>query len=195
MQRKPFILSREAERATVDRGVRDPKKRQLLYEMIDAVLRVCETEKISESEIRPILAGFDVTDEAVWSRAAGWLAKVHAYSPDVSAILDQLAAHSNATVRWRFCASLGRFPKDTAIPFLKRFLRDRSNRIRGTVTTVTTAKDYKEMITDFESMLKEEENEEQRVELRQAIALLRGETFERDGMLVKRLPNGDLEYS
>src|SRR5688572_9094879 len=91
MPRPPFILSREAERAAIDRVIRDPPKRRLLYEMVDAVLRVRESGAVTPAELAPIMAGFDATDEAIWGRAAGWLAKLHAFAPEVSTSLEELA--------------------------------------------------------------------------------------------------------
>ena len=79
MPRPPFILSRETERAAIDRVIRAPTKRQMLYDMVDAILRVREAGTVSRADVAPILAGFEATDEAVWSRAAGWLAKLHAF--------------------------------------------------------------------------------------------------------------------
>ena len=195
MPRPPFILSRETECAAIDRVIRDPRKRQLLYEMVDAVLRVRESGAVTAAEVAPILAGFEATDEAVWSRAAGWLALLHEFAPELSAALERLAQHRSAVVRFNLCASLDRFPVEVAVPHLRRFLRDRSARIRGTVPNIAVKAGYRELIPDFEVSLKEERDSERQQDLKQAIALLRGETFQRDGWQVRRLANGNIEYS
>ena len=195
MARPPFILSRETERAAIDQVIRDPAKRQLLYDMVDAVLRVRESGTVSAVELAPILAGFEATDEAVWSRAAGWLAKLHAFAPELSACLEELSRHRRAVVRFHLCASLDEFPKEIAIAYLRRFLSDRSARIRGTVPNVAVKAGYRELIPDFETLLAVERDSERRTDLRQAIALLQGQSFERDGWQVRKLANGNIEYS
>ena len=195
MPRPPFILSRETERAAIDRIIRDPGKRQMLYNMVDAVLRVRESGTVSPTEVAPILAGFEATDEAVWSRAAGWLAKLSAFAPELSAPLEELSRHRSADVRFNLCASLDRFPKEIAVAYLRRFLTDRSARIRGTVPNVAVKAGYAELIPDFETLLAEERDSERQLDLRQAIALLQGQTFERDGWQVRKLANGNIEYS
>jgi hypothetical protein len=193
--RPPFILSRETERAAIDRVIRDSLKRQLLYDMVDAVLRVRESSAVTAADVAPILAGFEATDEAVWSRAAGWLALLHRFAPELSAALEQLAQHRSAVVRFNLCASLDRFPAEVAVPHLRRFLGDRSARIRDTVPTVAVKAGYQQLMPDFEAALKQERDSERQQDLKQAIALLRGETFQRDGWQVRKLANGNIEYS
>ena len=195
MSPPPFILSRETERAAIDRVIRDPAKRQMLYDMVDAALRVRESGTASSAEVAPILAGFEATDEAVWSRAAGWLAKLHAFAPALSACLEELSHHQSAVVRFNLCASIDRFPKEIALAHLRRFLSDRSARIRGTVPNVAVKAGYGELIPDFEAMLATERDGERRTDLEQAIALLRGQSFERDGRQVRKLADGSIEYS
>jgi hypothetical protein len=190
----PFILSREAERAAIDHAIRDSKKRQMLYDMVDAVLRVRETRTVSPLELAPILGGFEATDEAVWGRAAGWLAKLHTFSPQPAA-LEELFHHRSANVRGHLCACLDDFPRETAVIYLRRFLTDKSARIRGTVQSVAVKAGYSELIPDFEAILATKREREHRVDLKQTIALLRGQTFARDGWRVRRLASGDIEYS
>jgi HEAT repeat protein len=98
-------------------------------------------------------------------------------------------------VRSNLCASLDCFPKEIAVAHLRRFLSDRSVRIRGTVPNVAVKAGYQELIPDFEAMLGTERDSERRTDLEQAIALLRGQSFERDGWRVRKLASGDIEYS
>jgi HEAT repeat protein len=195
MPRPPFILSRETERAAIDRVIRDPAKRQMLYDMVDAILRVRESGAVTASDVAPIVAGFEATDEAVWSRAAGWLAKLHAFEPALSTSLEELSRHRSSVVRFNLCASLDCFPKEIAVAHLRHFLSDKSARIRGSVPNIAVKMGYQELVPDFEALLAEESDEERRTDLAQAIALLRGQTFERDGCQVRRLANGDIKYS
>ena len=195
MPRPPFILSRETERAAIDRAVRDPVKRRMLYDIVDVVLRVHDSGTVAASDLSPILVGFEATDEAVWSRAAGWLAKLYVFEPRLATVLEQLAAHRSAVVRGHLCACLDYFPAEIAISHLRRFLSDRSARIRGTVTNVAVKGRYRELIPDFETALKNERDAERCEDLKQAIALLQGETFQRDGWQIRLLASGDLEYS
>lgn len=195
MPRLPFILSRETERAAIDRVIRDSAKRQMLYDMVDAVLHVRETGTVSPADVAPILAGFEATDEAVWSRAAGWLAKLQEFAPELSASVEELARHRSAAVRFNLCASLDGFPKELAVAYLRKFLTDQSAKIRGTVLHVAVKAGYAELIPDFKTLLAEERDSERQLDLRQAIALLQGQTFERDGCRIRRLANGDIEYS
>jgi HEAT repeat protein len=190
----PFILSREAERAAIDGVIRDPAKRRLLYEMVEAVLRVRESGAVTPVELAPIVAGFEATDEAVWSRAAGWLAKLHAFDPNVFTSLEELARHPRAVVRFNLCASLGRFPADVAVPLLRRFLSDKSARVRGTVLNVVVVAEFRQLIPDFEALLAQEHGPEVQQDIRQAIALLTGQSFTRNGWVVRKLANGAIEY-
>lgn len=194
MPRPPFILSRETERAAIDRSVRDPRKRQMLYDMVDAVLRVRESGAVSPAEVAPILAGFKATDEAVWSPAAGWLAKLHAFAPELSACLEELARDRSAAVRFNLCASLDRFPAEVAVPFLRRFLTDKSARVRGTVLGLAMKEGYLQLIPDFEALLAQAHDTEEQKDLQQAIALAKGQTFTRDGVRIRKLPDGGIEY-
>ena len=195
MPHPPFILSRETERAAIDRVIRDPAKRQMLYEMVDAVLRSRESGAVSSAELSPILAGFEATDEGVWSRAAGWLAKLCAFAPELLPSLERLASHRLADVRFHLCASLDYFPKEIAVAYLRRFLRDKSARIRGTASNVAVKTGYRELIPDLEGLVREERDAERREDLRQTIALLRGESYARDGWQIRRLSKGDIECS
>jgi hypothetical protein len=195
MSRPPFIFAQETERTAIDRAVRDPIKRQMLYDMVDAVLRVRESSVVSPAELGPILTGFEATDEAVWGRAAGWLAKLYGFAPELSRTLEELAGHRSAVVRFNFCASLDEFSADVAVLHLRRFLADRSARIRGTVINIAIKAGYRELIPDFKALLKKERNSAQQENLREAIALLQGKSFVRDGWRVRKLANGDLEYS
>ena len=194
MPRLPFTLSRETERAAIDRVVRDPTRRRMLYDMVDAVLRVRETSTVSPAELAPILAGFEAKDEAVWARAARWLAKLHAFSPQLS-VLEALFHHRSAHVRGHLCACLDYFPREIAMAYLRRFLTDRSARIRGTVQSVAVKAGYGELIPDFEAILVRERDRELRTDLKQTIALLRGQPFPRDGWRIRKLASGDIEHS
>jgi hypothetical protein len=195
MPRLPFILSPETERAAIDRVIRDPAKRQMLYDMVEAVLRVRKTGTVSPADVAPVLAGFEATDEAVWSRAAGWLAKLQAFTPELSASVEELSRHRSAVVRFNLCASLDEFPKELAVAYLRKFLTDKSAKIRGTVLNVAVKAGYAELIPDFETLLAKERDSERQLDLKQTIALLQGQTFERDGCQIRRLANGDIEYS
>ena len=195
MGRLPFIFPRETERAAIDRVFRDARKRQMLYDMIDAVLRVRESGIVSDRELSPILIGFEATDEGIWGRAAGWLAKLYGFSPnDVTPTLQQLANDSRYLVRFHLCACLDKFPRDIAIQYLRGFLIDKSAQIRGTVVNVAVKAGYSELIPDFKTLLATERDDEQREDLRQALALLRGKTFKREGAHIRKLADGSIEY-
>jgi hypothetical protein len=194
MSRPPFIFSRETERAAIDRAVRDPVKRELLYAMVDAVLRVRETSTITPTEMAPIIAAFKAADEALWGRAARWLAKLHAFLPSVATTIEALSQDRDATVRWHLCASLNLFPADLAVPFLRRFLSDKSARVRSTVLTIAVVGDFRALLPDLESWLLLEKKTETREDINEAIALLRDGKHIRDGTEIRRLPDGQLEY-
>src|SRR5262245_46594374 len=155
MARPPFIFSRETERTHIDRAMRDPAKRALLYEMVDAVLRVNETGKITEAELTPIRAGLQSSDERVWGRAGGWLSKLHTYAPETASAIDELASHRSAHVRFRLCGSLSerRFADSFVLPLLRRFLNDRSARVRDMAVGVCLRRQLKELLPELEAML------------------------------------------
>ena len=136
MGRLPFIFSRETECAAIDRSVRDAKKRALLHEMVDVVLRVRETGQISLQEIGPVLEGLEARDEAVFARAAGWLAKLYRFDPNLDECLGRLSSDKRVVVRRNLCACQNYFPKEVAVPLLRKFARDANARVRGTARAV-----------------------------------------------------------
>src|SRR5687768_14738828 len=146
MPPRPFIFSRETERAAIDRVFHEPAKKQILYEMIDAVIRVNQTRCVTPSDLAPILAGFEFTDEGVWSRAAGWLAKLHAFDPRITANLHDLSRNPSAIVRLNLFRSLDRFPKGAVLPLLRNFINDRSSRVRQAVLGVAMIQNYPELL-------------------------------------------------
>jgi len=101
-----FILSREKERAAIDRVTFDPAGRELLYEMIEAVWKARESGRVTDLELIPIRKGFLAPEEGIWSRAGGWLAKLVNFAPELVYVVDDLAAHRSEAVRCRLCASL-----------------------------------------------------------------------------------------
>jgi hypothetical protein len=195
MPKLPFIFSRETEYNAIDSYVRDPAKRLLLRQMVDAVLRVRETGAVTPAELTPILAGFEAKNESVWSNAAGWLAKLQGFAPELAPALEELSRHPSAAVRFRLCASLDRFPPEVAVPHLRTLLADRSARVRGTAVNVAVSQGWHQLIPDLEARLAQERNAERRLDLQQAIALLQGKTFTHGNTQVRKLPGGDLEFS
>ena len=196
MARPPFVLSRETEQAAINHAVRDAAKRKLLCEIVDLMLRVRESGKVSAADLAPIRAGFEASDEAVWSRAAGWLAKLCAFAPELSTVVEELSRHRSANVRFHLCASLDEFPRDVAVPYLRQFLNDASGRVRGTVPNLAVKARYSELLPDFERLLNQPKWKNQQEELKEAIALLRGEIYVRaDGWKSRKLPDGGIEFS
>jgi hypothetical protein len=193
MPRLPFIFARDTERAAVDAAVRARAKRKILYDMIDAVLRVNQTQQLTPADLKPVLRGFRFSDEAVWSRAAFWLAKLYAFDPGISADIDQLSTHHLPTVRFNLCCSLSRFPKALALPILRRLLYDKSLRVRRAVLGMAVQLRYNELIPDLQRRLKQEKLAPRRRNLVEAIAWLQGKSFALDGVKVRVLPNGDIE--
>jgi HEAT repeat protein len=93
------------------------------------------------------------------------------------------------------CASLDRFPQEIALRYLRRFLRDKSERVRGTVVNVAVKAGYVDLIPDFEALLKQPIESEHQEALKEAVALLRGETYKGDGWQARKLSDGSIEYS
>lgn len=195
----PFILSRETERAAIDRVIRDPAKRQLLYDMVDAVLRVRESGKVTEAELVPIRAGFDSPNEGVWGRAGGWLAKIVAFAPETVSLVQGLASHRSAGVRFRLCASLSesRFSDAVVLPLLRRLLTDRSKRVRDTAAGVCLRRQITDLLPELESELAGEREPGRRHDLERAIALIKGEAYvEATGRYItRRTADGNIESS
>ena len=192
MGRLPFIFSKETERAAIDRVVRNAKKRALLYEMVDVVLRVRETGQVSPEEIGPVLAGLEATDEAVFARAAGWLAKLHRFEPKLGECLDRLASDKRVVVRRNLCACLNYFPKEIAVPLLRKFVRDSNARVRGTARAVAVQMGLRELIPDFKARSNELSKDDEGRHFKQAIKLLEGKTLALKEYRMRRLPNGDI---
>ncbi|HUS35060.1 MAG TPA: HEAT repeat domain-containing protein [Verrucomicrobiae bacterium] len=194
MARLPFILARQSECAAIDRAIKDPGKRQALYDIIDAVLRVNQTQKITPLELAPIIAAFHFTAEPVWSRAASWLAKLHAYDPTtVTPILDQLSTDPSITPRLNLCRSLDRFPTHAALPLLRRYLSDKSARVQDSALGIAMKKRITELLPDLQARLQIETKPDRAQDFQEAINWLQGSACTLKGLPVRQLPNGDIE--
>ena len=191
MPKPLFILSREKERAVIDRVTFDHASRELLYDMVDAVWTVRESGQVSDLELAPIRKGFLATEEGVWGRAGAWLAKLVDFAPELISVVDELATHRNEVVRSRICATLtDRHYADALVwPRLKRFLADRSELVREMAVRVCIKRQNPRMLPPLEAALDAEEDTERRERLKMAIALIKGEPYWLTGK--KRRPPAD----
>lgn len=179
MSRPLFILSREKERSLVDAATIDPVGRDLLYQMVDAVLTVKERERVTMLELAPIWQGFMSDDEAVWTRAGAWLAKLVDYSPELTSVVDELLIHQDDAVRSRICSALAdKHIADSLVwPRLKRALSDRSEQVREMAIKVCIKRQNPRMLPPLEAAYLAEPDEKRRERLQMAISLIRGEAF------------------
>lgn len=179
MSRPLFILSREKERAFVDGATIDPDSRELLYQMVDAVLTVKERESVTVLELAPIWNGFFSEEEVVWTRAGAWLAKLVEYSPQLTSVVDELLVHADDAVRCRICATLAdkHIPDSIVWPRLKRALSDRSEQVREMAIKVCIKRQNPRMLPPLEAAYQAETDEKRRERLQMAMSLIRGEAF------------------
>ena len=179
MSRPLFILSRERERSDIDAATLDPIHREMLYQMIEAVLTVRERDKVTELELWPIRDGFFSPEEVIWSRAGGWLAKLIDFAPELTSVLDELVMHPDDAVRCRICAALAdKHIADALVwPRLKRFLSDRSEQVREMAIKVCIKRQNPRMLAPLEAAFVAEQDENRRERLQMAISLIRGEPF------------------
>lgn len=179
MSRPLFILSREKERSLIDAATLAPMGREILYQMVDAVLVVRETERVTAVELAPIWDGFFCEAEAVWTRAGGWLAKLVDYSPELTSVVDELLIQPDEAVRCRICAALAdkHFPDALVWPRLKRLLSDRSEQVREMAIKVCIKRQNPRMLPPLEAAYQVEQDEKRRERLQMAISLIRGEAF------------------
>jgi len=179
MSRPLFILSLGKERADIDGVTFDPTKRALLYEMVEAVWRVRTTGEVTGAELSPIRKGFWIPEEAVWSRAGGWLAKLVDFAPELTKVVDELASHRNEEIRSRLCATLidRHYPDNFVWPRLKRFINDRSELVRDVAVRVCIKRQGVKMVPALEAALDAEQDNGRRKRLQMAIALLKGEPY------------------
>src|SRR5262245_41340785 len=159
-----FILPRDKERAAVDGATLDPASRDLLYQMIDAVLMVKERERVTEYELAPIRNGVFSEDENVWVRAGGWLAKLVDYAPELTSVVEELLMHHDDAVRYRVCAALAdRHIADPLVwPRLKRALSDRSEDVREMAIKVCIKRQNPRMLAPLEAAFLAEPDEKRR---------------------------------
>jgi len=174
-----FILSREKERAAINRATSNLEKQELLYKMVDAVWQVRETGSVTEAELTPIRAGFLSDDEVVWSRAAGWLAKLVEFAPEMTAVVAELSAHRSAEVRYRLCASLNdpRYSDALILPRLKRLLADRNEDVRDMAAQVCLHRRPAKLLPALEAALAAEQDVGRRRRLKMAIAFIKSEPY------------------
>lgn len=174
-----FILSREKERAAIDRVTYDPAKRALLYQMVEAVWTVRENGKATKKELSPIRAGFLSAEEGIWSRAGGWLAKLVVFDPELMSVVEELATHNNEAIRCRLCGSLidPHFSDALVWPRLKRFLADPSHEVRDMAVRVCIKRKSVKLVPALETALAEAPDVERRKRLQMAIALIKGEPY------------------
>lgn len=174
-----FILSRDKERAAINRATSSLEKQELLYKMVDAVWQVRETGSVTEAELEPIRAGFLCDDEIVWGRAAGWLAKLVEFAPEITAVVAELSAHRSAAVRYRLCASLNdsRYPDALILPRLKRLLADRDAEVRDMAAQVCLHRRPAKLLPTLEAALGAEQDVSRRRRLKMAIAFIKSEPY------------------
>jgi hypothetical protein len=179
MSRPLFILSREKERAVIDGVTFDPARRELLYEMVEAVWRARETGRVTEAELMPIRKGFTMPEEGVWSRAGGWLAKLVEFAPELTRVVDELATHPDEAIRSRLCATLTdrHYPDGFIWPRLRRFLTDPSTGVREMAVRVCIKRQGTKVVPALEAALDAEQDESLRHRLEMAIALIKGEPY------------------
>jgi len=179
MPRPLFILSREKERADIDGATFDLAKRELLYQMVEAVWRVRETGEVTGAELGPIRKGFWMPEEGVWSRAGAWLARLVEFAPELTKVVDELATHRNEGVRCRLCASLTdhHYAETFIWPRLKRFLNDQSEIVRDMAVRVCIKRQGTKMVPALEAALDAEQDLARRQRLQMAIALIKGEPY------------------
>ena len=176
MSRPLFILSREKECSLIDAATLDPISRDLLYQMVDAVT---ERESVTMLELAPIWHGFMSDEEAVWTRAGIWLARLVDYSPELTSVVDELLIHRDDAVRYRICAALAdkHIPDAIVWPRLKRALSDRSEQVREMAIKVCIKRQNPRMLPPLEAAYQAEPDENRRERLKMAISLIRGEAF------------------
>jgi len=179
MARPLFILSREKERADIEGATFDPARRELLHQMLETVLTVRETGQVTGAELAPIRKGFLMPEEGVWSRAGAWLAKLVEFAPELTKVVDELAAHRNEDVRCRVCATLtDRHYSDSFVwPRLRRFLADKGDLVRDMAVRVCIKRQGTKMIPALEAALDDESDHDRRRRLKMAIALIKGEPY------------------
>jgi len=172
-------LSREKERAAIDRAIGDPLKRKYPYLMVDAVWMVRDTGMVTEAELAPIRAAFLERDPDIWRRAGGWLAKLVEFSNEVTGVVDELASHPDEAVRYRLCASLmdPRFPDVLIRQRLRKLLTDPSQMVREMTVTVCLKRPNQKLIPALEAARDVETLPELRQRLAMAITLIKGEPY------------------
>lgn len=185
MPKPLFILSREKERAVIDRVTFDQASRELLYDMVDAIWTVRESGQVSDLELVPIRKGFLATEEGIWGRAGAWLAKLVEFAPELISVVDELATHRNEAVRCRICATLtDRHYADVLVwPRLKRFLADKSEMVREMAVRVCIKRQNPRMLPALQAALEEETDTERRERVKMAIALIKGEPYWLNGKI------------
>jgi len=177
MPQLPFI-DRETEITAIDRAVQDPAQRRALYEIIEAVLRVNENQKVTPAELAPILAGFQFPDEALWRRAATWLVTVYDFDLSLSAHLDQLYDSLSALNRFNLCASVDHLPKTIAISLLRRSISDEIYRVKQVAILNSMQFGFIELVPDLKHRLQTETDAACQRYLYEAIFVLECKTYE-----------------
>lgn len=179
MPRELFILSRERERVAIDRATPDPAKRELLYQMVEAVWTVRETGAFTSTELAPSRAGFLAEQEGVWRRAGGWLPKLVEFAPELTAVMDELASHRDPAVRCHLCATLTdrHYPDVVVRRRLRRLLADASHEVREVAVGVCIERPSTRMVPALEAARDAESDGDRRKRLQLALSLVKGEPY------------------
>jgi hypothetical protein len=129
---KPFwTIGKEREKAHAAKFVRQSDQQALIFPVIDAAIDISDGHG-NERDFRELAqTAFVSGKSAVWQSAADWLRKVGGLRPAVLNLWDELAAHSDWTVRWRVACLLYADMSETQSDLLFSVLRhDKSAKVR-----------------------------------------------------------------
>jgi hypothetical protein len=195
---KPPLWSfdRKTEVEAVDRHTRSAKYRQVCYDVIDAVLEIRATGRMTPAHLQTFVRALESPPRAsdiVWSSGAKRLAECAHHFPEAGEALVALGNHRRAGVRLNVLAAVQYGPpRDVALALLRRGIRDEDAKVREQAVTEAWRDGAKEILPDLEERLRVEADEQARESLEFAIAFIREGRAIRNGWETRRMPNGEI---
>lgn len=170
-RKKPrlFSFSREVEIGNFEEVVTDPEERRALEALVDAFLKICETQSVDPVTLMPVARAARHRSPYVRGMGITRLTVLTHYFDEAVAVLEQVARDSDEEVRLYACAALPNTPENVAIPLVVRALEDSSWKVRKAAAQAAGAIPSQQLVPVLTRQLGRESDARVRIQLQLAI--------------------------
>ncbi len=167
-------------RKWVSKYLKEPEKRRLANDALDAFERLEKTQNISAEEIRPIVAAAKCRFRQVWDIAADLLTLLSNKHSSAQDAMREMLQSKKVGERFQVIAALNsRVPKSLALELIRKALKDTGNRVREKAAERADDLKFLQLLPELEQALSVEKHPNAKSALEFNISMLR------DGYLVE----------